>query len=739
VSTSESPPSGRIDAAQLVGDVIADHYCLVRLVSEGANTAIFDAIDEESGRSVTLKLIRPRLATSPTFRDRFDRDMRAAAALSHPNIAAVFDWGLAAVADTTTAYVVTEELGGGSLRDLFDRGRQLSPSQALAVGLDACRGLDYAHRRGMVHAELTPSKLVFGDDRRLRIVDFGLARLLGEPAWRQPDSVPNHVAWYAAPEQGAGGQVDGRTDVYALCLALHEAVTGTLPFKADSTVATLSARVGRLMPVSADLGPLAAVFERAGRPEQEDRATAAEFGKGLVRAASKLPRPEPLPLLASGLFDTPSDRMRSPADPTGGIRRPREATGATDVHVVPIDEPSPEPQPVVPDEPSREPASDPATVAPPADAGRDDEIVILPVDSGFGTHSYVPEPDAEATVTQPAAPVEVREAPPTQVMGQVPVGHAPTGRPRRRFPWKILLSLLVLAALAVLAVLATRLFETPEYSVPDLVELPEAEARNMVAANGWEISVSEERSDAVPTEGSVVRTVPGPGVMLAEGEPFLIVVSQGPILRALPDSTGLPLSSAQTRLVERGLVVGEVVEQHDEQVPVGTVISWSVPGDPTLVAGSEVEPGTEVELVVSIGPAPRVVPAVTGLATEQARQALEELQLVYVESAEEFSDDVPADAVIRQEVEAGTEVERGTEVSVVVSRGPDLVAFPDLSDATSFEDAAAILGAAGFEAELVFGDAQGDVQSYQIDGVQPAVGDMFRRGTLVTVQAFDPE
>ena len=104
--------------------------------------------------------------------------MRAMAKLSHPNIAAVHDWGEEEVGKRTTVYAVVEHLAGGSLRDLFDRGRQLDPSQALVVGLEACRGLDFAHRKNLVHGELTPSKLVFGDDRRLRIVDFGLARLL---------------------------------------------------------------------------------------------------------------------------------------------------------------------------------------------------------------------------------------------------------------------------------------------------------------------------------------------------------------------------------------------------------------------------------------------------------------------------------------------------------------------------------------------------------------------------------
>ena len=107
-----------------------------------------------------------------------------------------------------------------------------------------------------------------------------------------------------------------------MALILVEAVTGAVPFAARSTVATLSARVGRLMPVSADLGPLAAVLERAGRPDPADRSTAAELGRSLVRAAEKLPRPAPIPLLVTSLFTDDPNRLRRPDDPTGGVDRP---------------------------------------------------------------------------------------------------------------------------------------------------------------------------------------------------------------------------------------------------------------------------------------------------------------------------------------------------------------------------------------------------------------------------------
>ncbi len=344
------PDAGTGGPELLVGSLFAERYRLVRMASAGANTVIFDADDTVSGRPVTLKIVLPAMAGAPEFLDRFDRAIRPVAAISHANIAAIYDWGEAAYGAGPAAYVVIERLGGGSMRDLLDRGRRLTPSQALVIGLDACRALDHAHRRGFVHGELTPSKLVFGDDRRLRIVDFGLARLLGEQQWEEPATVATHVASYASPEQALSLPIDGKSDVYALCLVMVEAVTGSLPFASDSTVATLSARVGRLMPVSADLGSLAAVLEHAGRPEPEDRSTAAEFGRGLVKAAEKLPRPEPLPLLSSGLFDVPVEQLRNPDDPTGGVVRPgatadpyadapSQADVPTELLLIPLDEP----------------------------------------------------------------------------------------------------------------------------------------------------------------------------------------------------------------------------------------------------------------------------------------------------------------------------------------------------------------------------------------------------------------
>ena len=171
----------------------------------------------------------------------------------------------------------------------------------------------------------------------------------------------------------------------------------------------------------------------------------------------------------------------------------------------------------------------------------------------------------------------------------------------------------MLVALAGLAYLAYRLFRTPTHEVPTLVGLTEGDATRLTEGFDWDIDVQLDRSDEEPDAGDIIRTAPVAGEQLAEGEPFLIVVSEGPEFRALPDLVGLPLSDAETELAELRLVALPATEQFDEVAPINEVMSWSVPADASLTAGDDVLPDTEVALVVSAGPAPRAVPELIGV------------------------------------------------------------------------------------------------------------------------------
>ena len=276
-----------------IGRVLGDRYRLVTAVGTGASAHVYLADDVSLHRQVAIKVLHPALAGDRAFLKRFRAEARAVAALNHPNVLRVYDWG----EEGGEPYLVLEYLAGGSLRQIYDTGVLLTPEQAVRVGIEACAGLDYAHRRGLVHRDIKPANLLFDADGRLRIADFGLARALAEAAWTEPDGAILGTARYAAPEQVEGWVLDGRADVYGLALVLYEGVTGESPFIGDTTVATLMARIGALLPEHEALGPLADVLLWAAAPDPAERYDAAQFGAKLAELAAALPEPAPLPLV----------------------------------------------------------------------------------------------------------------------------------------------------------------------------------------------------------------------------------------------------------------------------------------------------------------------------------------------------------------------------------------------------------------------------------------------------------
>jgi eukaryotic-like serine/threonine-protein kinase len=716
----EMPEPNDTGRDRLVGRVLAERYRIENLVSAGANTIIAEAIDTVDDVPVTLKIVRPERALHASFRDDFRRQVEIAQSLTHPNIVKVLDWGEVDIAGETTVFWVVEYLGGGSLRDLFDRGRLLEPSQALVVGLEACRALDAAHTKGIVHTELTPSKLVFGDDARLRIVDFAMAELLGAESWEEPATLATHVARYASPEQALRLEVDAKTDVYALSLCMIEAITGKVPFAGDSTVSTLSGRVGKLMPVTADMGSLAAVLERAGRPEGEDRWTAAEFAAALVQAAGTLPRPDPIPIMASSLFG--ASMLARQADRDVAVEDeqlpPTEPVDVAGTESVPAED-LPPTQPVdVADLPPTQPI-DVADLPPTQPIVPVVALVAPPADAVTGI-------DAPPTTVMAAPPV----AAPTQQMGVVE--PAPYDDERRSRPWGkyAAIGLVVLIGIVALSVAGFLLLRTKSYVVPDLVGVDQAVALNQVAGNGWVIETNRERSDAVPTVDQVIRTIPAAGEKLDEGATFVVYVSDGPELRTIPELTGLALADAQATLTDLRLVLVEDAPAFSEDVPAGSIISWQVKDNPSLVAGAQVLPDTTIMVVVSQGPQPRPAPDLTNATFDEATATLAGVQLVIARGEDVFSSTVEAGRVVSQDPAPTTPVDRGGTVTVQVSKGPDLVPFPDLTGQT-YPQAQATLAAAGFTEGSLLGTTQGTFVSASIGGAAVDPGATFPRGTAV--------
>src|SRR5580693_1992752 len=283
-----------------IGRVLGKRYRLLSALGTGASAHVYLAEDVSLQRHVAVKVLQPGLATDEAFLKRFRAEARSVASLNHPHVLRVFDWG----DDTDGPYLVLEYLGGGSLRDLLDRDVRLSHSQAAQLGTEVAQGLAYAHVRGLVHRDIKPANLLFDEEGRVRVADFGVARALAEAAWTEPAGAMVGTARYISPEAAEGKPVDGRADVYSLALVLYEAVTGVVPFVTDTTMGTLAARIGQPLPHNDLLGPLDDVLARAAAPDVASRLDAAGLAARLGALASALPTPSALPLITPKLEDS---------------------------------------------------------------------------------------------------------------------------------------------------------------------------------------------------------------------------------------------------------------------------------------------------------------------------------------------------------------------------------------------------------------------------------------------------
>lgn len=758
----------------LIGRLLAGRYRVEQRRGGGAHGIVLDALDEQQQRSVAIKILLPLFASTTAAEARFRLEAQVAASFEHPNLNAVYDWGVEGIDGVSVPFLVLENLPGGSLRDMIDRGRLLTPSQALVVGLDACRGLDAMHRRGVIHRDLKPANLAFGEDRHARILDVGLSRYVAEATWADPSAAGIDAARYASPEQARGattadGSLTSATDIYSLCLVLIESVTGQVPFSSDSTVATLNARLDKLMPVSADFGPLASVLSRAGSAVASDRYTAAELGRALVQAAGKLPRPAPLPIVGTGVLSDTTGGIRRPVDASGAIARPAEATQA--ILVTPLDVPA-EPLPAAPGSPTVG-ISLQAPSAPPT--------IGIPAVVNAAAASAAARPPAPAAATAPATTTLqplVGDAAPTvaaqpvarfdpqtgeallgadldlalSLHGSLVTTAVPPSAPfdfarddddgadpprRRRRAWWPAVIVLIVAILAAGGFALYSVVKNTSYTVPELAGMTEAVGRNQIAENGWTIVVTRERNDAQPAD-NIIRTDPVAGTKLGSGKVITLVVSDGPTLSVLPDVTGQTLDAATALLASSNLDIAVATHTYDESVLAGVIMSWTVPAQPGLAAGAEVMQRTVVSVVVSDGPAPRTVPNLIGLDEAGATKALTDLQLVVVKDVDKFSDDQPAGLVADQSLPAGASIARGETITIALSKGQDLVVMPALAG-LSYADIEAALAAAGLRVGTVDGDKDaGTIQDATLNGASVTVGQQIRRDTPIDLHFSVP-
>ncbi|HVS85346.1 MAG TPA: protein kinase [Gaiellaceae bacterium] len=276
-----------------IDDVIADRYELIGLVGSGGMSTVYCARDRLLDRQVALKLLHDHYAADSEYVERFRREARSVARLSHPNIVTVIDRG----EDGDKQFIVFEYVEGENLKQLIEDSGALELRRALEIAIDCADALAFAHANGLVHRDVKPQNVLIDVEGRIKVTDFGIARSLEVEVGVTQTGTVMGTSSYLSPEQARGRAVTASSDIYSLGVVLWELLTGEVPFDGDNFVAVALRHINEQPPSLIERRPdapprLATAVERALGKEPEDRfPTMAAFAEELRRCLEDLDRP----------------------------------------------------------------------------------------------------------------------------------------------------------------------------------------------------------------------------------------------------------------------------------------------------------------------------------------------------------------------------------------------------------------------------------------------------------------
>ncbi|HKS74884.1 MAG TPA: serine/threonine-protein kinase, partial [Terriglobales bacterium] len=248
-SSASRPPNSEFQPTAFilhVGAVLAQRYEIQQILGEGGMGAVYKARDRELNRIVALKVIRPEFAGNESIIQRFKQELILARQVTHKNVIRIYDMGEA----EGMKFITMEYVEGEDLRALIRQHGKLPPEQAVEIMQQVCRALEAAHSEGVIHRDLKPQNVMQDKQGRILVMDFGLARSLDADGMTQTGALIGTME-YMSPEQAMGNDLDQRSDLFTLGLIFYELLTGNLPFKADTALASLLRRTReRAVPIS---------------------------------------------------------------------------------------------------------------------------------------------------------------------------------------------------------------------------------------------------------------------------------------------------------------------------------------------------------------------------------------------------------------------------------------------------------------------------------------------------------
>ncbi len=303
--------------------LLNNRYLILEQLGKGGMAIVYRARDTMLERSVAVKVLRENYSRDPAFLDRFRQEAKAAANLSHPNIVTVHDFGL----DQGQLFIVMEYVPGTDLKMLIKQRGRFTPEEAVPLLIQACAGIGYAHRAGLVHCDVKPQNMLVTPDMRLKVADFGIARALSTIHPEEQSEVIWGSPQYFSPEQAAGAAPSPASDVYSLGIIMYELLTGSLPFHGDTAAELAQMHIeAEPAPLVEMLPNISPVLEQilmkvlSKEPSQRYR-TADQLGRVLLNFgnAKSSPALTLTPEAASEIISVPATSATPVADPSPEI------------------------------------------------------------------------------------------------------------------------------------------------------------------------------------------------------------------------------------------------------------------------------------------------------------------------------------------------------------------------------------------------------------------------------------
>ena len=514
----------------LVGELLDGRYVIQRKLARGGMATVYLADDQRLTRTVAVKVMHEGLGDDQDFIGKFDREARAAAQLSHPNVVSVFDQGL----HRGRPYIVMEYVEGWTLRHMITREGSFGPERALDLLIPVTAAVAAAHESGLIHRDIKPENVLISDRGQIKVADFGLARAISAQTVTATGMLIGTVS-YIAPELVTHGKADPRADVYAIGVVLYEMLTGAKPHTGENPIQVAYAHVHKAIPAPSSAVKTSWRESRNGIPPYLDAL--------VTSAAARQPsdRPVDARVLLDHMRQARESLARGVMDDSALTERMKGTTLDAEHHIT-------EPVP---------------SLRSPTEGDRTPTLRFTP-----------------STPMSPGLP-EITDGMPYY---DGPVEPPPADRPKRR--WSALVTALVAAVLIGSGL--WWVFAGQYTGTPALVQLNQTQARQAAEQAGLRITFDSEYSEDVPA-GRVARTDPVGGDRIVHGGTIKAFLSKGPERFIVPALRGLDVATATDSLTSINLSVGNVTQSYDDTVPVDKVVSASFKEGTPLKRGTAVD------------------------------------------------------------------------------------------------------------------------------------------------------